>query len=113
MLVRGTLPPRSMMTRYAHRTLLFMALAMGISLWVPSIDLNELASRTEVPVSEEEQVYAHGSIGWPDTQGLCRYATLHVDQARMERISGPLQVLPEDPTLDVVVPPPEADHALS
>ena len=97
----------------ARRTLLLMALAMGISLVVPNVNWTEVASRTALPMSEEETHPAHGVIAWQEARGLWRYAAFQCDQARCGRIAAHLLVLPEDPILEVIVPPPEAGSALS
>ncbi|MBK8613825.1 MAG: hypothetical protein IPN85_10080 [Flavobacteriales bacterium] len=102
-----------MMLLLARRTLLLMALAMGISLVVPNVNWNEVASRTVLPMSEEETHPVHGVIAWQEAHGLWRYAALQCDPARSGRSATHLQVLPEDPILDVIVPPPEARSALS
>ncbi|MCC7502975.1 MAG: hypothetical protein IT229_10625 [Flavobacteriales bacterium] len=102
-----------MMLLLARRTLLLMALAMGLSLVVPNVNWNEVTSRTVLPMSEEESHSVHGIIGWQEAHAMWRCAAMQCDPASAGRSATHLQVLPEDPILEVMVPPPETCTALS
>lgn len=101
------------MVLLARRTLLLMAFAMGLSLVVPNVNWSEVTSRTVLPMSEEEAHAEHGIIAWQEAHAMWRYAALQGDPASTGRTATHLHDLPEDPILEVVVPPPESRSARS